>query len=266
MKSVWVGSVVLGSIFFLGACAPDSGGLVSSLAVDEAAGDESEVLLKRYSEAGGRSLRLNLTDGRRSSAKMSSVIVHVDYVELFVQKNGVRGRLRVAEGLGPIDLETLAEGRLGVLDEMVLPAGLTLTEVRMVLRREGHEGWTREGRRCDLKTPSAQQSGLKLKLRTPVTIKEGRAYSFVLDFDSDRSVVIKGHGGCLLKPVLRLRPVTSVVSPIEEQETVVDDEVEAEQIESEGDGNGESGGEDFGETESPTDPPVITIEDSFLIP
>jgi hypothetical protein len=55
----------------------------------------------------------------------------------------------------------------------------------------------------DLKTPSAQQSGLKLKVNQ--TLLAGATYDFLLDFDVERSVVKAGNSGIYnLHPVIRV--------------------------------------------------------------
>ena len=54
----------------------------------------------------------------------------------------------------------------------------------------------------DLSTPSSQQSGLKLQLKT--TLTAGITYEVFLDFDAARSVVESGNSGNYnLKPVIR---------------------------------------------------------------
>jgi hypothetical protein len=69
----------------------------------------------------------------------------------------------------------------------------------------------------DLKTPSAQTSGLKLNVHEEIL--PGAAYSYIIDFDAQRSVVRKGNGGYNLKPVIRVftevltGAVHGVVSP-----------------------------------------------------
>jgi hypothetical protein len=53
-----------------------------------------------------------------------------------------------------------------------------------------------------LRTPSAQQSGLKLQINE--TFEPGVAYTILLDFDASRSVVKAGNSGNYnLKPVIR---------------------------------------------------------------
>ena len=90
-----------------------------------------------------------------------------------------------------------------LVDRFPIPAG-TLSQMRLVLG-DGNtiviEGENNESETFDLKTPSAQQSGLKLKVNT--TIEEGFTYDFVLDFDVEKSIVIAGNSGnIILKPVL----------------------------------------------------------------
>ena len=58
------------------------------------------------------------------------------------------------------------------------------------------------GDKLVLDTPSAQQSGLKLKVDQK--LEADTYYTFILDFDVDESVVSQGNGGYSLKPVLRL--------------------------------------------------------------
>lgn len=59
-----------------------------------------------------------------------------------------------------------------------------------------------DGVEHDLKTPSAQQSGLKLNVHE--SLLEGITYNILLDFDAGRSVVKAGNSGnYILKPVIR---------------------------------------------------------------
>jgi len=52
-----------------------------------------------------------------------------------------------------------------------------------------------------LKTPSAEQSGLKLQVHQ--TLQAGVLYTVLLDFDANESIVDKGNGTYSLKPVIR---------------------------------------------------------------
>ena len=52
-----------------------------------------------------------------------------------------------------------------------------------------------------LSTPSAEQSGLKLKVNQ--TLQEGILYTILLDFDANKSIIQTGNGVYKLKPVIR---------------------------------------------------------------
>ena len=52
-----------------------------------------------------------------------------------------------------------------------------------------------------LKTPSAQQSGLKIQVHQ--TLQAGVMYNILLDFDANKSIVDEGNGNYSLKPVIR---------------------------------------------------------------
>src|SRR6185369_8514400 len=75
-------------------------------------------------------------------------------------------------------------------------------EIRLILMSSGNKFIREDGSVCELKTPSAQQSGLKIKLPNTFTIESGLRYSVHLVFDIEKSVVEQGNGGCLLKPVI----------------------------------------------------------------
>ena len=54
----------------------------------------------------------------------------------------------------------------------------------------------------DLKTPSAQQSGLKVNVQANVA--EIDTFNLLIDFDAEESVVEQGNGQYSLKPVIRV--------------------------------------------------------------
>lgn len=103
-----------------------------------------------------------------------------------------------------INLLDLTAGVNEVLVERFpIPVG-TLKQMRLVLG-DGNtiviKNDSDEPETFDLVTPSAQQSGLKLKMNA--VIEEGFTYDFILDFDVEKSIVIAGNSGnIILKPVL----------------------------------------------------------------
>ncbi len=112
-----------------------------------------------------------------------------------------------------VDLLSLTNGVLLELGEVALPAG-KYTQLRLVLA--GNSGATplansvvpTDGSETALDTPSAQQSGLKLKAN--IDVPAGKLVDFVLDFDACKSVVKRGNSGKYnLKPVVTVIPLLS---------------------------------------------------------
>lgn len=100
---------------------------------------------------------------------------------------------------GVYDLLKLTGGLDTLLASEELPAG-RISQIRLLLGE--NNSVKTNGQVYPLKTPSAQQSGLKLKVNA--TLTEGITYTILLDFDAARSVVSAGNsGGYNLKPVIR---------------------------------------------------------------
>lgn len=101
---------------------------------------------------------------------------------------------------GTYDLLTLTGGMTEVLADSEIPAG-TLQQMRLVLG-SGNEIVV-DGVSYTLKTPSADQSGLKLNVNEE--LEAGKNYNFILDFDVAQSVVKTGDtANYNLKPVIRV--------------------------------------------------------------
>ncbi len=124
---------------------------------------------------------------------------------------------------GSYDLIELTAGADTLLASSELPAG-SLTQVRLIL---GEDNFVQiDSVLIPLRTPSAQQSGLKINLAN-ATLAPNQAYTLLLDFDAGRSVIRAGNSGNYnLKPVIRaeLFPadlpgggITGILSPAEGQ-------------------------------------------------
>lgn len=99
---------------------------------------------------------------------------------------------------GVYNLLKLTNGLDTVLSHVELPAG-HISQIRLILGE--NNSVKKNGVITPLKTPSAQQSGLKVNVNADLT--PGITYTILLDFDAARSVVEKGNGGFNLKPVIR---------------------------------------------------------------
>jgi hypothetical protein len=145
-----------------------------------------------------------------------------EYKEVWVTVEKVRVHMNedAAEGDGgwqemdvspakKIDLLTLRNGILADLGQIEVPAG-QYHQFRLVLGSGPADNelvLASDPTPIPLKTPSGQQSGLKLNAE-PFDVADGQTVELVLDFDAARSVVKAGNSGqYLLKPVITVIPV-----------------------------------------------------------
>ena len=101
---------------------------------------------------------------------------------------------------GMYNLLDFRNGEDTLLGGVDLPAG-KVSQIRLILG-DTNQIVLEDGSTVDLKTPSAQQSGLKLNV--DAELQPGIPYALVLDFDAARSIVKAGNSGqYILKPVIR---------------------------------------------------------------
>ena len=99
-----------------------------------------------------------------------------------------------------VDLLELTGGVTELLVDTELPAGF-LHQIRLVLGDNNQIVLEGAANPLVLKTPSAQQSGLKVMIDED--LEADTQYTFILDFDVEKSVVNTGNEGYILKPVIR---------------------------------------------------------------
>lgn len=128
-----------------------------------------------------------------------------DYEAVFVEVEDVRIKYAGAEdssslevNAGIYNLLELTGGVSALLAEEDVPAG-KISQIRLILGDENTV--VVNGETHPLKTPSAQQSGLKIQVNE--TLEAGIFYEFILDFNVEESIVAQGNGGYSLKPVIR---------------------------------------------------------------
>ncbi|WP_175454129.1 DUF4382 domain-containing protein [Algoriphagus alkaliphilus] len=105
----------------------------------------------------------------------------------------------IFEGSQYINLLDLTGGNTLLLGTEDFPEG-KIDQIRLILGEDNY--LIKNGNRLELKTPSAQQSGLKIKVNQE--IDAGNSYNLMIDFDVAKSIVVAGNSGnIILKPVLR---------------------------------------------------------------
>ncbi|HEX8549810.1 MAG TPA: DUF4382 domain-containing protein [Cytophagaceae bacterium] len=99
----------------------------------------------------------------------------------------------------PFDILNYTFGKDTLLSSASIPSG-KISQIRLVLHEEGNFVIV-DNVKHDLKTPSGQQSGIKLKIND--VLISGEKAELNLDFDVAKSIVLTGSGKYTLKPVIR---------------------------------------------------------------
>jgi len=153
---------------------------------------------KSSSNGGTGRLEVRLTD---DPSVYDAVYIDVQKVEVNVSGDPGAGSGWQTVPLFRPGVYNLLDFRNGidtVLAAGDFPAG-KLSQMRLVLG--DRNSVVIDGQSYDLKTPSAQQSGLKFNIHT--TLTGGIVYRLWIDFDAGRSIVTTGEGSYILKPVIR---------------------------------------------------------------
>ncbi|MCZ4695835.1 DUF4382 domain-containing protein [Ancylomarina euxinus] len=161
-------------------------------------------------------------DSKMAKIKVSLVDAPADYKSVLIDVADVKVNSGGWHSLDNVeqkvyDLLKLTNGEEAILGEIELPEG-ELQEIRLILGDNNKLGI--DDVEVDLDTPSASQSGLKIKLNT--MLEAGVTYKLVLDFDAAKSIVKAGNSGkYILKPVIRAEmeaqtgAIKGMINPIE---------------------------------------------------
>lgn len=165
-------------------------GLVSCSSDDSSGSDDSARVAVRLTDAPG--------DYKHVYVEVEDVMIKT------TAEGGDEEGWESLEGVntGVIDLLSLTGGVTELLVDTELEAGY-LHQIRLVLG-DNNTIVLNDGTEAEyaLKTPSAQQSGLKVMVNQE--LEAGANYTFILDFDVDKSVKTTGTGTFNLHPVIRV--------------------------------------------------------------
>ena len=156
---------------------------------------------------GSARLTFRLTDAPAAYNK-----VYIDIVAAQAIINDSIIDLHINTGI--YNLLDFVNGKDTMILDQEIPSG-KLSQIRLIL---GENNSLIIGSvSFDMKTPSAQQSGLKLNVHA--NFLSGVAYEYIIDFDAARSIVRTGNDKFILKPVLKVftksisGAIEGVVSP-----------------------------------------------------
>lgn len=157
--------------------------------------------------ASAAKLEVRLTD---APGNFKSVVLDVQQVAIHVkEESDPAGWETLAFTPQAVNVLDYVNGKSALLVSTNFAPG-DLKEIRLILGPNSYVVGT-DDQRYDLKTPSGQTSGVKLKLEK-VTLQPGATYQLLLDFDVAKSIVERGKWKgsddkkerYLLKPVIRL--------------------------------------------------------------
>ena len=149
----------------------------------------------KKSQSGTTTVNLRMTD---APGDFDAIILNIKEVEV---KTSAGTALLDVKG-GAFDILKFRNGRDTLIASENIATG-TLKEVRLILEPTGNIVII-NGVSHELKTPSGQSSGVKIKVQEELV--DGVAYTLLLDFDAAKSIVNTGNGKYILKPVIRAVP------------------------------------------------------------
>jgi len=153
------------------------------------------VACKKDAENLATTLNLRLTDGPGDFDQ-----VNIDLLEIRVKTSDDTSQwISVPTHVGVYNLLDFQNGIDTLIATGPVPP-VTLKEVRFVLGPNSTV--MQDSVLYPLQTPSAEASGLKVKIDKSLTLNLN---TFVLDFDAAKSVLSTGSGKFILKPVIRLK-------------------------------------------------------------
>lgn len=155
---------------------------------------------KSSNSSGGNAARLQVRLTDKPNPDVSQVWIDVREIQIIRSDSGGPVTLSGAHP-GVYNLLDLTNGKDTLLADAMIPAG-TISQIRLILGNNNYIV-TSTGEKISLKTPSGQESGIKVQVHQSVS--GGILYRLVLDFDAGRSIVFAGNSGnVLLKPVIRI--------------------------------------------------------------
>jgi hypothetical protein len=167
-------------------------------------------------EPGNGYVVIKLTDAPFPADSVAEANITIDWVQL-IEYDGEDGEQEIHESdsayvmfemESPVtyNLLELSNGITAILGEKEIPAG-NYDEIR--LHVDSSSIVLNDGSVYDLKVPSGNASGLKIKLDPYFSLEDGGYAEILLDFDVSRSFVVRGNfnkgkiNGFIFKPVVR---------------------------------------------------------------
>ncbi len=153
-------------------------------------------------------VRLVMTDAPFPIGMVSEANVSITRVEMRAKGSDNDSAFRLLTDVDTVlNLIDLQNGVTASLGEIEIPEG-EYDEIRLITGDA--EIILTDARSFDLKVPSGDQTGIKVKIKPGITVEDGQTTEVLLDFDLSKSFVVKGNPdkvegitGFNFKPVIR---------------------------------------------------------------
>jgi hypothetical protein len=165
---------------------------------------------KSFNNDGTGRLVIRLTDAPFPFENIETANVTISKVELRKVGDGIPDGnpfVTVSEEIMNFNLLELRNGITAALADIEIPAG-TYNLIRLYVDEASLE--TKDGAAFDVKVPSGQQTGIKIRIKPEITVEGGLTSELLIDFDLSRSFILRGNPdkpsgmtGFIFKPVIR---------------------------------------------------------------
>lgn len=176
----------------------DSAGLVGTQSTDNI---DLRINKPLFNNKVSNNVRLHIAD-TDPHPDLASVIVNIDRMVIRMHKGKRWADVNLASNLGQVDLLKMKSGATIHLDDVQIPSGVRVDEIRFILKDSGNFLVRNDGSQCEMNVPSGERSGIKVKIPKNVVIETGYSYAIVADIASKKSFFIKDahnhHGHELL--------------------------------------------------------------------
>jgi hypothetical protein len=166
---------------------------------------------KAEDNSGMGRLVIKVTDAPFPMDLIESATVTISKVEIRKTGDGEEDGnpfIILSEDTATFDLFELRNGISDELLDIEIPAG-EYDLIRLYVSSAGLK--LTAGFEFNVKVPSGEQTGIKMKIKPPLVVAEGLTEELLLDFDLSRSFVLMGHPftpagirGFIFKPVIRV--------------------------------------------------------------
>jgi hypothetical protein len=146
------------------------------------------------------------------SSGVAAINLHIKNIEIKASRSGQTEKTAVLNLYQnqEVNLIDLAQNFNLDLAQVQAADGLEIHQIRIILQDSDNFIEMNDGSLCELDTPSQQNTGLKVLVPGGMKMRSDRQYKIAMNLDLQHSLVFKGNGGCLLKPVIKIGSIEEI--------------------------------------------------------